>query len=181
MMNEENNKGWEKVKEEIAYLGYRNIVKKTFRLPNQKIIDFDIVQVPSFVSIAALTLEREVILVEQYRPGPEKVLLSFPEGQIDQNEKPEDAVKRELLEETGYRASQVRFLKEIPTAYSNNKKLCFLANNCVKVQEQRLDDTEFINVKKMSIPEFKFLLKNPDITNFTNVDIGYLMLETIGF
>jgi ADP-ribose pyrophosphatase len=40
--------------------------------------------------------------VKQYRPGPDEILLELPGGCISEEELPEIAARRELLEETGY-------------------------------------------------------------------------------
>lgn len=168
---------WKKISEETVYQGYRNIIRKTFRLPNEQEWAFDIISVPSFVTVAALTEDGEVILVEQYRPGPERKIVSFPEGRIDLGEIAEEAAKRELLEETGYHTQEVHLLKSIPTAYSNQLKHCYLALGCSLVKAQSLDETEFIRVFKVSIAEMKEILNNPTENNFSSVDAGYLMLD----
>ncbi|NJO01898.1 MAG: NUDIX hydrolase [Bacteroidia bacterium] len=129
----------------------------------------------------ALTHDQQVILVEQYRPGPEFPMLSFPEGAIDRDEAPEQAVYRELLEETGYEAAEIIFMKAIPDAYTLQVKHCYLATGCRKVQEQMLDDSEFIRVLFLSVPEFRHLIKDASQRNFNSVDAGYLMLEHMGW
>ncbi len=171
------NQDWEKISEETVYQGYRNIIRKMFRLPNQQEWAFDIISVPSFATVAALTEDGEVILVEQYRPGPERMIVSFPEGRIDLGEAPEEAAKRELLEETGYYAQEIHLLKSIPTAYSNQLKHCYLALGCSLVKPQSLDETEFIKVFKVSISGLRALLRNPAENNFSSVDAGFLMLD----
>lgn len=171
---------WKKIKEVKVYEGYRNIIRKTFELPTNLIIDFDIVDVRSFVCIAAITEDQKIILVEQYRPGPEMVMLSFAEGQIEKGENPVEAVERELLEETGFRAKEVMFLREIPEAYSQIKKRIYLAKDCIKIQNQRLDDSEFIQVNLLSIEEFRNLLQNKNSNNFNSIDAGYMLLDSLG-
>jgi ADP-ribose pyrophosphatase len=168
---------WKKLDEFSAYKGYRSIIKKIFQMPNGQILDYDIIDTFSFVCIAAATPQHDIILVEQYRPGPERLMVSFPEGQIDKEESPIETAQRELLEETGYLAASLEFVKEMPEAYSQGKKLIFIALNCEKIQEQRPDDSEFIRVFTMPKAEFEQYLINPQITNFNNVDAGYLLLN----
>lgn len=171
------NENWEKISEETVYEGYRNIIRKIFRLPNGQEWAFDVISVPSFATVGAITKEGEVILVEQYRPGPEKMIVSFPEGRIDLGEIPIEAAKRELLEETGYQAAEMKFLKSIPAAYTNQLKYCYVAIGCILIKPQSLDETEFIRVFSVSIEEFKTILRNPEENNFSSVDVGYLMLD----
>jgi ADP-ribose pyrophosphatase len=168
---------WQKLEEKHVYKGYRHILRKTFRLPNQQISDYDIVDAPSYVAIGAITKNQEIILVEQFRPAPEQMIISVPEGQIDKNENPFDTVKRELLEETGYTCEEVVFLKDIPESYAHTRKKIYLAIGCTYQQAQDLDETEFIRVFTVSLDEFKTLMKNPLENNFTSVDVGFLMLN----
>ncbi|MEO1653667.1 MAG: NUDIX hydrolase [Bacteroidota bacterium] len=170
-------KHWKKLKESFVYQGYRNILRKTFALPHGKEVDFDIIDVPSFVCIAALTDKNQVLLVDQYRPGPEICMLSFPEGRIDPGEEAEVAVQRELREETGYQAQEIKFLKSIPHAYSNQSKIIYLALGCQLVSEQELDEHEFIDVLLMDIPQFKHLLLDPQHRACNSIDAGYLLLH----
>ncbi|GAB4397953.1 MAG: hypothetical protein OHK0053_15520 [Microscillaceae bacterium] len=168
---------WKKISQSTVFKGFREIVRKRFLLPNGQESDFDIIEVPSFAAIAALTPQFEVLLVEQFRPGPENFLLSFPEGRIDEEEEPENTAHRELREETGFQAREMHLLKVIPQAYSNQLKYCFVALGCEQVAEPSLDDTEFIQMSRWSLDEFKKLLADPRQTNFTSVDVGYLMLH----
>lgn len=168
---------WKKNSEEIVYNGWRKMIKKNFELPNGIIADYDIVGNDSFVTVAAVTKDREFILVRQYRPGPEAVIVSFPEGHIDQGESPEETAKRELLEETGYSAENVLLLKVIRTAYSTETRYCLLATGCEKIGEQQLDPNEFIEVFTMPLEGFRSFLQNPDSELFSNIDSGYLALD----
>lgn len=168
---------WKKISEETVYQGYRNIIRKTFALPNGQEWAFDVISVPSFATVGAITQENEIILVEQYRPGPETLIVSFPEGRIDPGETPYIAAERELLEETGYQAQKIEFLKAIPAAYTNQLKHCFVAWGCTLIKPQSLDETEFIRVFTVSLREFRELLKNPASINFSSIDAGYLMLD----
>ncbi len=70
------------------------------------------------VMIFARTAEREVLLVEEFRPPIGKRCICFPAG-LSGDECPEahaDAARRELLEETGYKAENVRFLFTGPSS-----------------------------------------------------------------
>ena len=100
---------------------------------------------------AAATLvvnDGKVLLVEQYRPAANRDMLELPAGTIDGNETPLECAKRELEEETGYRADQWEAMGHLyPTpGYTNEAFYLFLANDLIK-GEQRLDEGEDIKVR----------------------------------
>lgn len=86
------------------------------------------------VSIIATTEEDRIVLVKQYRPAPNAVTLELPSGQIEPGETPEEAARRELLEETGYEANELELLKVLipETARLPFKSWCFIARGAKK-------------------------------------------------
>lgn len=65
------------------------------------------------IAVLAITDDWRVLLVEQYRPPIGKPAIELPAGLVGDTaagEPEEEAVRRELLEETGYRATDVRLL-----------------------------------------------------------------------
>ena len=67
-------------------------------------------KLPDYTSIVALTTERRVVIVRQFRPAVDHYTLELPSGIVDPGETPVDAARRELLEETGYRAEEAELL-----------------------------------------------------------------------
>ncbi|MEL6868096.1 MAG: NUDIX hydrolase, partial [Bacteroidota bacterium] len=150
-------------------------------LPEGTEATFDIVGNEAYVSIAAFTAQQEAILVRQYRPGPERALVSFPEGYLDPNESPEEAGRRELLEETGYQAKDIRVIRRLNRAYNTETRICLLATGCHWVAEQQLDQSEFIEVFTLPLPDFRAYLRDTQQTDFTTIDIAYLSLDLLGW
>ena len=64
-------------------------------------------RLPDYASVIALTTDSRVLLVRQYRPALERYTVELPSGLIDPGETPEQAIRRELLEETGYAAGDL--------------------------------------------------------------------------
>jgi ADP-ribose pyrophosphatase len=157
------------------------MVRKTFVLPNHTTAEYDIMQSKSFASVAAITTDAQVILVRQFRPGPEKLLVGFVDGQIDHNETPIAAARRELLEEAGYTPQgEIVHLKTVFEAYTNIAKHIFFAKDCVQIAEPTLDDNEFLETVLMSIKDFKNLIFDAQNTELTHPDVGLLMLHRLG-
>jgi ADP-ribose pyrophosphatase len=165
---------WRKRSEESVKIGYRRLLKRIFTLPSGVDAEFTIKQERPTVCVLALTTTNEVILAQQFRPGPERILLELPGGGIEKDETPIDAAKRELLEETGY-AGDMQFVTDcIDCGYSTLSRSCFIATNCRKIAEPTPDENEFIETVLMPLPDFREHLRSG---NLSDVEVGYLGLD----
>jgi 8-oxo-dGTP pyrophosphatase MutT (NUDIX family) len=62
------------------------------------------------------TSKNKYIFVSQYRSGAEGLMVEIVAGKIDKGEKPEEAIKREIMEETGYKVDYINHLKDFYTS-----------------------------------------------------------------
>jgi ADP-ribose pyrophosphatase len=62
------------------------------------------------------TVKNKYIFVSQYRAGAEGLMVEIVAGKIDAGEKPEEAIKREIMEETGYKVDNIEHLKDFYTS-----------------------------------------------------------------
>lgn len=69
--------------------------------------DFFVLTGSDWVNVIPLTIDNEVVMIEQYRHGSQDVTLEIPGGMVDAGEWPRDAAARETLEETGYVAPEL--------------------------------------------------------------------------
>lgn len=165
---------WKKLKEEPFKAGFRKLIKRTFQLPDNRVVDYDIKHEGMAVCALALTEDKKVVLVKQFRPGPEKILLEMPGGSIEAGEEPEQAMKRELLEETGYIGDFKLVGTSLDCAYSTMIRYVFAVTACKKIQEPELDDNEFAKTVEMSLEDFRNHLRTGELTD---VECGYLALD----
>jgi len=169
---------WTKKESETVFSKYGRAVKRrTFILPDGQDADFYVQVSGSPVCVLALTNDNRVILVRQFRVGPEDVLLELPGGVQEKGESPEEAMRRELLEETGYTGDIESVTRCLDCAYSTTDRHCFVATNCQKVAEPKPDETEFVEVVTMPLPEFRNHLRTG---RMTDVEVGYLELDYLG-
>jgi len=166
---------WQKLDEKLIHDGWRKVVLKTFILPDGRKQGFEVFKEGQSVCVLAITKENNVILAKQFRVGPEKDLLELPGGGVSVGkETKEQAIEREFLEETGY-AGDFQYVASIPQdAYSSRIKHCFVATNCHKKEQPKSDDTEFIEIVEMPMPDFREHLRSGQLTD---VQVGYLGLD----
>ncbi len=117
-------------------------------------------QCSGVVVILALTPEKKVLLVEQYRAPMNSNVIEFPAGLAGdlpayENEAMRDAATRELLEETGYRADEMHYHLAGPiSAGMSSEQIHFLeARGLEKVAAGGGDETETITVHEIPLKE----------------------------
>ena len=95
-----------KIKKTKKYKGKNiNVVLYETKLNGTKISQ-EIVEQGNAVAVLAIDDDDEVILVNEFR-YPVGYVLEIPAGNIDKGETPLKCAKRELLEETGYKAKKL--------------------------------------------------------------------------
>ena len=118
------------------------------RLPSGlELSQYHVLDQNDFCLMVAVTPDRQVPLVRQYKHGARDVVLEFPAGLVEDDETPEAAASRELLEETGY-AGRMHCAGTLLTSPSRNRNLAhvFVALDAVRVGEPEPEETEQIEV-----------------------------------
>lgn len=154
-----------------------SIFKVTSSTPYDKSTKFYRIECPQWVNVVALTSNREVVLVEQYRYGVDHVTLELPAGKMDSCDKdPMETAKRELLEETGYGGGEwysLGFIHPNP-AIQNNRCYNFLAENVSQIAPLKNDLHE--NTKPVCVPISRIdsLILDGKITHSLAISAIYL-------
>jgi len=124
-------------------------------------------EAPDWVNIIAVAANGDLILVEQYRHGTNRVTLEIPGGAVDDGEEPRAAAVRELEEETGYRAGEVVELGSVDPnpAFLNNTCWTYLALDCRDDGIVHPDPSEEIALRRVPLSEFGRLIDNGSINH----------------
>ncbi len=127
----------------------------------------------------AITKDDEVLFVVEPRVFIKGgVGVGLPAGYQENQEAMEDASKRELLEETGYLAKEIRVLGSFyqDEGCSGALNYALLATNCEKVSSPHLDKDEHIEIFKCTLEEAYELLENGYIKG-ANAELTMLLAK----
>jgi len=151
-------------------------------LSDGHLLDATIFEFRAWANVVALTGNDEVVLVKQYRHGVCEAIFEFPGGIVEAEEDPAEGVKRELLEETGYKASNLIQVGQIypNSALQTNTLHCFLALNAEKVGEQNLDAGEDIEVRLMPPDELIEMVKRGEFPDALQIAVLFQVLAYMG-
>lgn len=136
-------------------------------LPNGKKSRREVIMHNGGIVIIPITAEQKFVLVEQYRYSAGQNLLEFPAGRLNSlDENPLEAAKRELQEETGYIAGEI---KPLTFAYSapgfcTEKLYFFLATN-LQAGPASPDEDEFVSTVLLSKQELAKKIKTGKIND----------------
>ncbi|MBI3587808.1 NUDIX hydrolase [Candidatus Micrarchaeota archaeon] len=136
-------------------------------LPNgRRIRDYFVIESRDWNVIFALTRNGKVPLVRQYKHGAGRIVLELPAGVCEPDEKPADAIRRELREETGYavKGRMEEIFTFIPEPSQRaNRAHAFFARGAEKTRGQDLDGTEEIEVELSTPKELLTLVREKKI------------------
>ena len=129
----------------VLVFGHRwyQLRRDTVRLPDGTVVDDYFVSVrPEVAMVFPLTPDGDVIFVRQYKHGAQAITIELPGGTF-RHELPEDAARRELIEETGYTPGELiplGWIWEDPTrkALNERPKRCSRCARLILLQWRRL-------------------------------------------
>lgn len=135
-------------------------------LPNGKTSNREIVKHPGAVAVIAVTKDKKIILVEQFRKALERSIIEIPAGKIEIGEAPEITALRELEEETGYTTDNLQYIQSFSTSpgFADEIIHLYFADNIVKMEQPvGLDEDEFVELLHVSLTEMEEMVKKQQI------------------
>ncbi len=135
--------------------------EKPIKLPNGRIRPITYIEHPGAVIVAPMLNNNTVLMLRQFRPALGKYIYELPAGTIDRNESLITCVRRELIEETGYRARAIKKLGSIypVPGYSTEIIYMFVASGLTAGKAEP-EEYEVIDLKPMTKPQVKKLFKS---------------------
>jgi len=118
----------------------------------------------------------EIILVREYCVGVENYELMFPKGRVEDGEPIEEAANRELQEEIGYAAKDIRLLKSMSLApgYINHMTHIVIAKNLYPSSLPG-DEPEPLEAERWPIEDIEELVLRPDVSEGRTIAAAYLV------
>jgi ADP-ribose pyrophosphatase len=161
---------------------YFSIRSDRLRLPDGGIKDpYYVIERPDAAIIFPLTANGEVVLVSQYRPPLDMMELGLPAGLVEAGERPEEAARRELSEETGYTGGEWEPLGSVASSPSlkDNWAHLFLSRGVGKTTEPDPDEHELVEVVRVPVRELLNLVNSGKIVSSSGVAAIMLALERL--
>lgn len=166
-MNDDKLKGRVLSSKYLFRKPWLTVRSECIEMPNGKIIpEYFVHEHPEWVNIIAVTSDKKIVLIRQYRHALGKVSFEIPAGVCEAgNSSLEDNARRELLEETGYGGGEWKHFMSLSVnpATNDNMTHTFLALNVKKICSQKLDETECIEVRTATFDEVFDILKQGEI------------------
>lgn len=166
------------VESKVSYDGnFLKVRKDHARMPDGSIKSREYINHPGAVAILALLDNGNLIMERQFRYAPQREFIEIPAGKIDHGEEILLTAKRELLEETGYAASEwIHLTTAWPCiGYADERLEYFLARG-LTLQERKLDDGEYLEVFELSVVDAIDWVRQGKINDSKTI-VGLFWLE----
>jgi ADP-ribose pyrophosphatase len=154
----------------LSYQPWMEVAVEKVELPDGRTIDdFLAVKTRDFAMVVAFTDDGRIVMERSYKHGTRRVALSVPAGYIEDREDALSAAKRELLEETGYEASDWSALGSwtVDGNYGVCTEHAFVARHARKTADPQSDDLEETEIELRTVDEVVAALRSGEIAQLS--------------
>ena len=147
-----------------------NLRVDTVRLPTGRVTTREIAEHGNSVCIVPIDAEGNVLLVRQYRKPAEDTLLEVPAGGMDPGESPRDSALRELQEEIGYTADDLRPLSSfwLAPGWCTEFMYAYIATG-LRPAKLAADDDENITVERIPLGDVPILIQSGQVKDAKSI------------
>jgi ADP-ribose pyrophosphatase len=163
--NQDTVKAWEKLSSrrvgDFRVFTVRSDVKVSPRTGREH--DFYVIESVNWVNVIAITTEKQLVMIEQYRHGSNTVELEIPGGMMDpEDASPLEAGLRELREETGYEGLQAEVIGQIYANPAIMNNICYtvLVRGCEVKHSIQLDHGEDLATRLVDLSHIPELVRS---------------------
>lgn len=151
------------------------IRRDVLKTPDGRETKLEIIDHGGSVVIVPVDQEGNVLFVRQYRHATGQDLLELPAGTRDGDEPHEECAAREVREETGMEASQLKRVGEFYLApgYSSEFMVVFLAMG-LKDNPLQADDDEFLQLEKVPVKEVTAMFERGEVPDAKSIAAWFL-------
>ena len=157
--------------------GFIKVRKDHARMPDGSTSVREYIEHPGAVAVLAMLDNGKLVMERQFRYAPRREFIEIPAGKIDHQEDILATARRELLEETGYVASEWTHLTTTwpCIGYADERIEYFLARG-LSHQGRQLDDGEFLEVFELSLDAALEWVRSGKISDSKTI-VGLFWLE----
>lgn len=139
-------------------------------LPDGKTTNREVVEHAGAVAVVPVNEKGDLLLVRQYRYAVGMTLLEIPAGKLRPGEDYASCAERELIEETGYKPSNLKHMISFYSTpgFTNEQIHLFLATD-LTLKKQNLDEDEFIDVETVSLKEALGMILSGEICDAKSI------------
>lgn len=164
--------------QKLYYRGRRfDFEVASLTLPNGVSGDWECIRHPGGALVVPVTATGQLMLIRQYRFAACGYLLEFPAGTLEPGEDPATAIRREIEEETGYRAQSWRRLGQffLAPGYSDEVIYVFMATDLERLEHPpEQDEDEDIEVVLMTTAEMEAAIYNGQVADTRAISSYFL-------
>jgi ADP-ribose pyrophosphatase len=141
---------------------------------------YEVVNHPPAVAIIPITNDGKIVLIKQYRRAADKIMYEIPAGILEKDENPTNAAQRELQEEIGYKANNLKHCLSfyLSPGFCDEYLHLYIGTDLEK-SYLKPDDDEVIDVFEVSLDQALKLIKDNSIEDVKTIlaIYHYLHLE----
>ena len=143
-----------------------DLVVKNVRLPNGHCVRLETIKHPGAALIIPFLAKDKIILLKQYRPVIDSYIYELPAGTIDNNEKPIECARREIIEETGFSAKKLTYMGKIfPVPGYSTECIKIYKAEGLRKEEHKYEEDEVIKSHVFTRSGIRKLFKSGKIVD----------------